>query len=122
MTFLSLLRRLTATTGTAAITLALTAGVTHATHTSGTLDCGDAGVYEVEGIQPVGTPFDVPPPWSGIYLLEGTTTVFLAFSNSHFEIRMTPADKAPRGLITCTLSSVGPMFDPPWTLEGMLVP
>lgn len=114
--------RLAASVGAAAISLALSAGVIHAAHTLGTLDCGDAGVYQVEGIKPAGPPFDVPPPWSGIYLLEGTTKVFRAFANSHFNTRMTPADKAPVALITCTLTSEGPMFATPWTLEGMLVP
>jgi hypothetical protein len=79
-------------------------------------------VYQVEGIKPAGPPFDVPPPWSGIYLLEGTTKVFRTFANSHFGTRMTPADMAPLGLITCTLTSEGPMFATPWTLEGMLLP
>ena len=117
-----LLNRLVAGVGAAAISLALTTGVTHAAHTLGTLDCGDAGVYHVEGIKPAGPPFDVPPPWSGIYLLEGTTKVFRAFTNSHFDTRMAPADKAPVDLITCTLTSEGPMFATPWTLEGMLLP
>jgi hypothetical protein len=46
-------------------------------------------------VKPVGPPFDVPPPWSGIYLLEGTTQVFRAFSNSHFDLEMTPATDVP---------------------------
>jgi hypothetical protein len=111
-----------ASIGAAALALAATTGATQATHTFGTLDCGEAGVYQVEGIKPAGPPFDVPPPWSGIYLLEGTTQVFRAFANSHFGTRMAPADKAPVDLITCTLTSEGPMFADPWTLEGMLLP
>lgn len=104
------------------ISLALITGVAHAAHTFGTLDCGNAGVYAVEGIKPAGPPFDVPPPWSGIYLLEGTTKIFRAFANSHFDTRMEPADKAAVALITCTLTSTGPMFEEAWTLEGMLLP
>ena len=87
--------RLVASVGAAAISLALTAGVTHGAHTLGTLDCGDAGVYQVEGVKPAGPPFDVPPPWSGIYLLEGTTKVFRVFANSHFGTRMTPPIRHP---------------------------
>jgi hypothetical protein len=102
--------------------MAVSAGGVAATHTFGTLDCGPAGVFEVEGVKPAGPPFDVPPPWSGIYLLEGTTQVFRAFSNSHFGTTMTPATKPPRPLMSCTLTSEGPMFETPWTLVGMLVP
>lgn len=101
---------------------ALSPGAVGAAHTLGTLDCGNGLVFEVEGVKPAGPPFDVPPPWSGIFLLEGTTQVFRAFSNSHFGINMTPATKSPRPLLTCTLTSEGPMFDPPWTLVGMLLP
>jgi hypothetical protein len=115
-------RTLAAAIAAAAISTAMAAGSVSATHTLGTLDCGAAGVFEVAGVKPAGPPFDVPPPWSGIYLLEGTTQVFRAFSNSHFGTEMTPATKSPRPLITCTLTSEGPMFDPPWTLVGMLLP
>ena len=106
----------------AAILLAVAAGGVSAAHTLGTLDCGDAGVFEVEGVKPAGPPFDVPPPWSGIFLLEGTTTVFRAFSNSHFGTHMTPLDHARRPFISCTLTSEGPMFETPWTLVGVLLP
>jgi hypothetical protein len=108
----------------AAVTLAtaVSAGGVGAAHALGTLDCGTAGVFQVEGVEPAGPPFDVPPPWAGIFLLDGTTQVFRAFSNSHFGTTMTPASKSPRPLITCTLTSEGPMFDPPWTLVGMLLP
>jgi hypothetical protein len=111
-----------AVAATLATTLALSASIASAAHTLGTLDCGTAGVFEVDGVKPVGPPFDVPVPWSGILLLEDTTRVFRAFSNSHFGIEMVPASKSPRPLITCTLTSEGPMFDPAWTLIGMLVP
>ena len=57
-----------------------------------------------------------------IFLLEDTTQVFRAFSNPHFGTTMVPASKSPRPLLTCTLTSEGPMFDPEWTLVGMLVP
>lgn len=104
------------------LAMAFSAGTVSASHTLGTLDCGSAGVFQVDGVKPAGPPFDVPGPWSGIFLLEGTTQVFRAFSNSHFGTEMTPVHKSPRSLITCTLSSVGPMFDPEWTLMGMLLP
>jgi hypothetical protein len=55
-------------------------------------------------------------------LTAGKTQVFRAFSNSHFGTRMTPADKTAVVLITCTLTSDGPMFATPWTVEGMLLP
>ena len=103
-------------------TLLSTGGV-RAAHTLGTLDCGPAGVFEVAGHLPGGgPPIDRPSPWSGIFLLEGTTSVFRAFSNTHFEIEQTPATRSPRPLITCTLESEGLMFDPGWTLVGMLLP
>jgi hypothetical protein len=102
--------------------LAFSASIVNAAHTLGTLDCGSAGVFQVDGVKPAGPPFDVPGPWSGIFLLEDTTQVFRAFSNSHFGIDMVPASTSPRPLITCTLTSEGPMFDPEWTLVGMLLP
>ncbi len=96
------------------------AGVAQATHTFGTLDCGAAGVFEVDGHLPQHSPIDRPVPWSGTFLLEGTTQVFHAYSNSHFGIVKNPASR--EGLITCILTSDGPMFDPPWTLVGKLAP
>ncbi len=104
------------------LAMALTPGPVGAAHTVGTLDCGNGLVFEVEGVEPAGPSFDVPPPWSGIFLLEGTTQVFVAFSNSHFGTTMVPASKSPRPFLTCTLTSVGSMFDPEWTLVGMLLP
>jgi len=114
--------RAAAIVGAVTRAMAVSAGGVGAAHTLGTLDCGTAGVFQVEGVHPAGPPFDVPPPWSGIFLLEGTTQVFRAFSNSHFGITMKPASKSPRPLITCTLTSEGPMFDPAWTLVGVLLP
>ena len=58
------------------LAMALTPGPVGAAHTVGTLDCGNGLVFEVEGIATAGPPFDVPPPWSGIFLLAGTTQVF----------------------------------------------
>ena len=108
--------------GAVTLALAVSAGGVRAAHTLGTLDCGTAGVFQVEGVHPAGPPFDVPPPWSEIFLLEGTTQVFRAFSNSHFGTTMKPATVSPRALVTCTLTSDGPMLDPPWTVVGMLLP
>lgn len=95
-------------------------GIAQANHTFGTLDCGSAGVFEVDGHLPLQSPIDRPVPWSGTFLLEGTTQVFHAYSNSHFGIVKNPASRD--GLITCILTSDGPMFDPPWTLVGKLAP
>ena len=111
-------------TSLAALTVAMvfSTGTVTATHTFGTLDCGSAGVYQVDGVKPAGPPFDVPGPWTGVFLLEDTTRVFRAFANSHFGIEMTPVHMSPRPFITCALTSVGPMFEQEWTLVGMLLP
>jgi hypothetical protein len=109
----------------AMLTLAtlLGTGAVRGAHTLGTLDCGQAGVFDVAGHLPAGgPPIDRPSPWSGIFLLEDTTRVFRAFANTHFDTEQKPATTSPRPLITCTLRSVGPMFDPEWTLVGMLLP
>jgi hypothetical protein len=103
-----------------ALAAALGTGVAQANHTFGTLDCGAAGVFEVDGHLPQNSPIDRPVPWSGTFLLEGTTQVFHAYSNSHFGTVRNPASRD--GLITCVLTSEGPMFDPPWTLVGLLAP
>ena len=97
-------------------------GTVQANHTFGTLNCGGSLVFEVDGHLPRNSPIDRPVPWSGTFLLEGTTQVFHAFSNTHFGIAKHPATAAPQPLVTCSLSSEGPMFDPPWTLVGKLVP
>ena len=114
--------RAAAIVGATTLAMAASAGGVGAAHTLGTLDCGTAGVFEVEGVKPAGPPFDVPPPWSGIFLLEGTTQVFRSFSNSHFDTAMKPATISSRPLVTCIVTSEGPMFDPPWTVVGMLLP
>jgi hypothetical protein len=103
-----------------ALASVLATGAAQANHTFGTLDCGAAGVFEVDGHLPLQSPIDRPVPWSGTFLLEGTTQVFHAYSNSHFGTVKIPATH--EGLITCTLTSEGPMFDPPWTLVGKLAP
>ena len=97
-------------------------GTVQANHTFGTLDCGASGVFRVDGHLPLKSPIDRPVPWSGTFLLEDTTQVFHAFSNTHFGIEKHPATATGQPLITCTLSSEGPMFEPPWTLVGKLVP
>ncbi len=107
----------------AAMVMTVMTGSVSANHTFGTLDCGAAGTFEVEGTLPGGgPPIDRPSPWSGAFLLEDTTQVFRAFSNDHFGLVQVPASLSARPLITCTLTSEGPMFDPPWTLVGMLLP
>ena len=117
-----IVRRLAAGLTAALLATGLSAGSVSATHTIGTLDCGSAGSFQTEGVELDRYPFGVPVPWSGIFLLEGTTTVFRAFSNSFIGTDKTPAMMSPRPLITCTLTSVGPAFENEWTLVGMLVP
>jgi hypothetical protein len=107
----------------AAVLTTLSIGTVSANHTFGTLDCGSAGTFEVEGHLPLGgNPIDRPSPWSGAFLLEDSSQVFRAFSNDHFGVVQVPASLSARPLVTCTLTSEGPMFDPPWTLVGMLLP
>jgi len=115
-------RRAAALFGSLALGSVLGSGSVQAAHTFGTLDCGNAGTFEVDGVLPRHSPIDRPVPWSGTFLLEGTTQVFHAYSNSHFGIDKNPATKSPHDLITCILTSEGPMFDPPWTLVGKLAP
>ena len=109
-------------TGALALSALVGTGTAFANHTEGTLDCGAAGVFKVDGHLPQHSPIDRPVPWSGTFLLEDTTQVFHAYSNTHFGIEKHPASSSPRDLITCTLTSDGPMFDPPWTLVGKLAP
>jgi hypothetical protein len=118
----TVVRRLAAGLTGALLATALSAGTVSATHTIGTLDCGSAGSFQTDGVELDGYPFGVPVPWSGIFLLEGTTKVFRAFSNSFIGTDMTPAVMSPRPMITCTLTSVGPAFEEEWTLVGMLLP
>ena len=113
-------RRAAALPAALALAGVLGGGIAQANHTFGTLDCGAAGVFEVDGHLPLRSPIDRPVPWSGTFLLEGTTQVFHAYSNSHFGTVKNPASMD--GLITCILTSDGPMFDPPWTLVGKLAP
>lgn len=105
-----------------AVLSALGSGTVLANHTAGTLDCGEAGVWEVDGHLPRKSPIDRPSPWSGTFLLEGTTQVFHAYANDHFGIVKKPALSSPHDLLVCTLTSEGPMFEPPWTLVGKLAP
>lgn len=108
--------------GLCLIATGISTGGVLASHTLGTLNCGQAGTFKVDGVKPAGPPFDVPPPWSGIYLLEDTTQVFRAFSNDHFEIAMKPATLTARPLIRCELTSTGFGGPWPWVLHGMLLP
>jgi len=105
--------------------LALTAGAgpASAAHTLGTLDCGAAGTYEVDGRGPLPAGFDAPVPWSGLFLLDGTTRVFRALSieGAPFPFQR-PAGAYAGSVVTCTLTSSGPLFPAPWILEGVLTP
>ncbi|MBA3236377.1 MAG: hypothetical protein H0T59_10370 [Chloroflexi bacterium] len=94
-----------------------------ATHTHGTLDCGSAGVYETEPASEVWPqPFEAPGPWSGLFLLEGTTKVFKAFVIETPQWTLRRPASAVHDMLTCTLASSGPMFSEPWRLQGVLRP
>ena len=92
-------------------------------HTEGRLDCGDAGAWEVDGSGLEHNGFGAPGPWSGLFLLEGTTQVFKAFSIAGFPYLLPAKAKYPKDLLTCTLTSEGIGFpDGSWELEGILRP
>jgi hypothetical protein len=101
------------------------AGPVAADHTSGVLDCGSAGTYDVEAasIEPL-PKFEAPVPWSGLFLLEGTNRVFRAFSieTPRWAVVLEATDRNPLSTIECTLTSSGFNFEEPWTLEGLLTP
>lgn len=110
-----------------AIGLFLSIAVTSAQagHTMGTLDCGQAGTFEVDGQGPLPSGFEAPGPWSGLFLLEGTTQVFKAFSIEGVSFRSELPAKAnyPKPLLNCTLTSEGMGFPAGfWTLQGVLRP
>ena len=114
--------RALAVVGALALTLAV-AGPAAATHTHGTLDCGTAGTFQVEPaseVEPL--PFEAPGPGAGVFLIEGTTTVFKAYTIQTPQFSFVRAG-ASRGLtlITCTLTSTGPFFSSPWLLQGVFV-
>jgi hypothetical protein len=115
------MRRIVRAIGLCLIAAAISTGGVLASHTEGTLYCGDAGTFQVEGVELAGYPFGAPPPQSGIFLLEGTQ-VFRAFSNDRFGIAMIPATLSARPLITCELTSEGLGGPWPWVLRGMLLP
>ena len=89
-------------------------------HTFGTLTCGSA-TFEVDG-QPLPDPagFEAPGPWSGLFLLEGTTQVFKAFSITGQAFPYPAEARYPHDLVTCTLTSAGAGIS--WTLEGVFRP
>lgn len=107
-----------------ALALALAAGPVSATHTDGTLDCGSAGTYEVQAASAAPPNFEAPVPWSGLFLLEGTNRVFRAFTidTPRWSINLRAADRNPKAVVSCTLTSSGFNFDTPWTMTGLIVP
>jgi hypothetical protein len=119
--------RLARTTGVAVTALALllaAAAPAAATHTHGTLDCGSAGTWQVEPASEVDPlPFEAPGPNSGVFLVEDSTLLFKAYRIEAPHFAWERAGKA-RGLalVTCTLTSTGPMFSSAWLLEGVFVP
>lgn len=101
-----------------------TAAAVQASHAAGELDCGSAGAYAIDGRE-LPTGIDSPVPWSGLFLLEGTTRVFRAHSidGQRFPFSRPAADRFPGEVITCTLTSSGFGFpDGYWTLTGVLTP
>ncbi len=117
--------RIAATAIIIGLLLSISSIPAHAGHTMGTLDCGSAGFFDVGGIGPLPAGFDAPVPWSGLFLLEGTTQVFKAFSieGASFPFELSAKAKYPRELLTCTLWSDGRGFPAGfWTLQGTLRP
>ena len=108
----------------AVLLLVLGVAPASAAHTEGILDCGDAGVFHVDAGSAKPKSFEAPRPVSGLFLLEETTSVFLAYSLyiPAIDYAQVRAERSPRPLITCTLSSSGPMFTSPWTLQGVFNP
>jgi hypothetical protein len=108
----------------AVLLLVLGAAPASATHTEGILDCGDAGVFHTDAGSANPGWFEAPRPHSGLFLLEETTSVFVAYSLyvPALDYEQIRAQKSGRPLITCTLSSSGPMFTSPWTLQGVFTP
>ena len=104
------------------------AGTVQAGHTLGTLDCGSDGTYQVDGTQPLPAGFEAPVPWSGLFHLEGTTTVFRALSiyGQGFPFSRPKADEFPGDVIECKLWSEGFGFpEEPnnyWTMTGVFIP
>lgn len=108
----------------AVLLLVLAVAPASALHTEGILDCGDAGVFHTDAGSAKPKSFEAPRPVSGLFLLEETTSVFVAYSLyiPAIDYAQVRAERSPRPLISCTLSSSGPMFTSPWTLQGVFNP
>lgn len=107
------------------LALALAAALpASAAHTHGTLDCGAAGTYQVEPaseVEPL--PFEAPGPGAGVFLIDDSHAVFKAFAIQAPHFAYERAGKAGGlDLVSCSLTSSGPMFSSPWLLEGMFLP
>jgi hypothetical protein len=109
----------------ASLILAIAAAPVAADHTYGVLDCGSAGTYAVEAasIEPL-PKFEAPVPWSGLFLLEGTTRVFRAMSveTPRWSVVLKAAERNPLSTVECELSSHGYNFEQDWVLEGFFTP
>jgi hypothetical protein len=108
----------------AVLLLVLGVAPASALHTEGILDCGEAGVFHTDAGSAKPGWFEAPRPHSGLFLLEETTSVFVAYSLHvpALDYTQVRAERSPRPLISCTLSSSGPMFTSPWTLQGVFTP
>ena len=114
-------RRLATIAGVIAVGLFLSlasATPARAGHVGADLDCGGELQFVVDG-RSVPAGFEAPGPWSGLFLLEGTTQVFKAFRIEGWQPQpwVIPA-RQPHDLITCTLD----VFGKTWTLSGVLGP
>ena len=110
--------------GASLITMTLASPVA-ADHTAGVLDCGTAGIYEVEAASLEPLPkFEAPVPWSGLFLLEDTNRVYRALSieTPRWSIVLEAADRNPHATVECSLTSSGFNFEEPWILVGFLAP
>ena len=87
-------------------------------HVRAELDCGGDLSFVVDG-RSVPAGFEAPGPWSGLFLLEGTTQVFKAFRIDGWPPQTWAIPSWQRhDLIECTLV----VFGQPWTLSGVLGP
>ena len=103
---------------------AASAGTVQAGHVAASLVCGSE-TYEVDGTQPLPAGFEAPVPWSGLFLLEDTTTVFRALSidGQGFPFSRRNAATFPGNVVSCTLTSNGLGFSGgPWRMTGVFIP
>ena len=90
-----------------------------ADHVGAKLNCDGELPFVVDGRSDLPAGFDAPGPWSGLFLLEGTTQVFKAFKIENWPPQTWAIPSWQRhDLIECTLVVRGNT----WTLSGVLGP